>query len=290
MTIDRIRRRVAWTIKDPRLMADIASVLLKGEVSERDVFIPSGDKMRVLLPDRISARLCVEQRYEPEVTSFMEATLRRGDKVIDIGAHIGYHTLMARSLVGGEGKVVSFEPTARIFEVLKKNASRYSNISPENSAVTDGKSQCVVLKDFGLSLSSLNTTANGRFENPRSAETLKYTEVPVQATSLDQYVSGRPDLAPDLIKIDAENGEMNVLIGAAGVVEEYRPSIIMEVGDLGRNSVNKTGACFEFLESKGYSFFGYSKKRGISPHQIREVYTKSENYLCIHTSRDLNLP
>jgi len=77
--------------------------------------------------------------YENETTDYFLENVSEGDVVLDIGANIGYFTLLFASSVGKEGKVFSFEPEPSNFKILKKNAkiNNFQNIIFENVAVSN---------------------------------------------------------------------------------------------------------------------------------------------------------
>ena len=57
--------------------------------------------------------------YEPHVRHSLEVLLSPGDMFIDVGGHIGYHSVLGASLVGSRGRVIAFEADPRNFERLK---------------------------------------------------------------------------------------------------------------------------------------------------------------------------
>lgn len=65
--------------------------------------------------------LLTHEIHEPLMTEIIKRETKEGDVVLDIGAHIGYYTLMFARLVGKEGKVFAFEPDPDNFTLLKKN-------------------------------------------------------------------------------------------------------------------------------------------------------------------------
>jgi hypothetical protein len=77
--------------------------------------------------------------WEPEVTSLICRRLRKGGTFLDIGANIGYDTLLAASCVGPGGRVIAVEASAPIFEKLKANVQRnaFRNVAIHNVAVSD---------------------------------------------------------------------------------------------------------------------------------------------------------
>ena len=94
-----------------------------------------GDSLQVWLPDLVSSELYRYGFFEAELSGAIMNLLKPGSCFIDIGAHVGYFSLMASHLVGCEGKVVSFEPTPRTRKVLELNVECRKNVVVEPCAV-----------------------------------------------------------------------------------------------------------------------------------------------------------
>jgi hypothetical protein len=91
----------------------------------------------------VSPQLLCNGYFEPFETALIESEIRPGDVVLDIGAKIGYYTLIFARLVGEHGRVYAFEPDPAQFQLLKKNvrANGYQNVVVVNKAVSDA-TQC----------------------------------------------------------------------------------------------------------------------------------------------------
>lgn len=76
------------------------------------------------LRDTISREVCFAGQYEPQETALVRSILRPGMSFVDIGANWGYFTLLAASLVGPDGIVLSLEPDPRLFPILQENLKR----------------------------------------------------------------------------------------------------------------------------------------------------------------------
>jgi FkbM family methyltransferase len=158
--------------------------------------------------------------WEPELIQLVSKTVKSGFTVIDIGAHIGYYTLLFSRLVGPTGHVVAFEPVPRNFEFLSENLKLNSctNVEPVNRAVLDRREQiCIEIPKndpLPVGVSFANPNIKG--------------DVIVEAVSLDDYVLGRTKRV-DFIKVDAEGAEDKVLDGARALIERDHPLIMMEV-------------------------------------------------------------
>ncbi len=76
---------------------------------------------------------------EPGIEKVLRENLSEGDTFVDIGAYIGYYSIVARNIVGESGKVIAFEPNPESYRMLKKNIelNKYENCIPENIAITD---------------------------------------------------------------------------------------------------------------------------------------------------------
>src|SRR3990172_2612704 len=108
-----------------------------------EVSLPGGATITVDLADLLQRFLYFLGYYEYGVTKLVTSTLRPGDTFIDIGANIGYFTLVASPLVGPSGKVHSFEPIPGIFSTLQSNvaANGLTNVRMNQAAIfeTDGE-------------------------------------------------------------------------------------------------------------------------------------------------------
>ena len=158
--------------------------------------------------------------WEPELIQLVSKTVRSGFTVIDIGAHIGYYSLLFSRLVGPTGHVIAFEPVPRNFEFLCENIklNNCTNVETQNRAVLDHYQR------IRIEISESDPLPVGvSFVNPEDkGDTL------VEAVSLDDVLLRRPGRV-DLLKVDAEGAEGKVLDGARSLIERDHPVIMMEV-------------------------------------------------------------
>jgi len=158
--------------------------------------------------------------WEPEVFRAVTATVKPGMTVIDIGAHIGYYTLLFSKYVGPNGYVFSFEPLPGNYALLQKNIllNNLQNVHPLNQAVFLRTQEIVI-------------TVPDEQPNPGSGS--MYTEkgakqYHVDAVSLDDYCE-KSAIRPDLLKMDVEGAEYDVLMGAVNTIDRYRPKLLIEL-------------------------------------------------------------
>ena len=203
-----IKRRTMLTPLDPLIsriatrVAIVGSRFVPSPREESEILI-DGDYFLKVPPGLPSARRLRVGMYEPEVTELMHGLLTPGKTLVDVGANVGYYTLMGARLVGEAGRVYAFEPEPAVFKYLALNAARNGaqNVIAVPKAVADG----------GGSLPFTSSALEGGFLNGPSA--LLDAPITVDAVSLDGYFStlGWPSI--DVVKLDVEGAEGRVLAG-----------------------------------------------------------------------------
>jgi FkbM family methyltransferase len=192
--------------------------LLEARVPEIERVALDGFSIFVAPSDAAVGRHVRADNYERDVTAVFRRLLRPGMGVIDIGANIGYFTMLSASLVGAEGFVLAIEPNPRNARMLE--ASRRANGFAQIVL-----SQTAAGRDTGLLV--LNTShSNGTTSAPPDAAERLWDCETVASLRVDALVP--PARRIDLIKADVEGAEYNALLGAAGVIARDRPTIISE--------------------------------------------------------------
>lgn len=213
-----------------------------------------GGTMIVVFPELMSNEIFRYGYCEPDMTVMLMKVLKPGMVFFDIGAHFGYATMLATALVEERGSIHSFEPTPSTFEVLQANTRDAKNVRAMNMAVYSSK-QILAFNDLGLRHSSLSSLFVPRMDK-LSSEHLVWTVRQVQTISLDEYVK-ETGAVPDVVKIDAESAEYQILIGMHKILSEFKPIIIMEVGDLAVDNAVKSSELVKFLLDRQYDVFSY---------------------------------
>lgn len=95
--------------------------------------------------------------FEPEVTEVFLSHVMPGDVVLDIGAHIGYYTVLAARSVGNEGRVIAFEPDPQNYSLLVKNVAKngYRNVTAVQKAVSWNSGYAQLYQTAGSSEASI---------------------------------------------------------------------------------------------------------------------------------------
>ena len=197
--------------------------VMRGSLQGMKWNVRSGGKlMRVLLGT-----------YEKEQTLAFEQLVKPGGVMFDVGAHVGYYTLLSAKLVGAEGKVLAFEAMPRNAAYLRQHVSRNrcANVEVIEGAVSNGPGTARFARGTGTGTGKL--TAEGPIE--------------VRTMSLDDVAAER-GLAPTSIKIDVEGAEELVLDGAARVLRESRPVIFLST-----HGADIHARCCKRLSALGYS-------------------------------------
>lgn len=181
-----------------------------------------GTQMSIVLPEHVSVQIMRYGMIDREVPRFMGEVLMPGMTFMDIGAHFGFYSLLARSLIGAEGSITSFEPTPFSFGMLTKNLRCLGNAVVVNKAVSDkcGISELGVCDPVYAAFNRLGGPPEERYA-PCIVE--------VDTVTVDAYCS-QLSIIPDVMKIDVEGHELSVLKGAEAVLEAGHPSVILEYG------------------------------------------------------------
>ncbi|MBC7921462.1 MAG: FkbM family methyltransferase [Ferruginibacter sp.] len=177
---------------------------------------------------------------EPHQTNAFVETLREGQTVLDLGANVGYYSVLASRLVGTKGRVVSFEPSVRNLSLLYRHlrANQAENVMVIPAACSDTHQLAL--------FASGDTYATGHLVEGQenAASRIQVTAVP--CLTVDEVVE-RLDLSPDVMKIDVEGAELDVLKGAAKTLADCQPAIFLSV-----HSDQLRESCSKLLEELGY--------------------------------------
>ncbi|MBP5975112.1 FkbM family methyltransferase [Brasilonema sp. CT11] len=163
----------------------------------------------------VGGEIIKSRQYEPHITEVLSKLLQEEDTFVDIGANIGYFTVLGASLVGEKGKVIAIEPNPNnvqlIFASLIKNG--FENVSVLPYAASDCESI------FEMIIGS----SNGYIVSPKEP-----TECSVftQSIILDEQLAKYQKI--NVVKIDVEGHELNVIKGFRELLKKFFPTIITE--------------------------------------------------------------
>lgn len=160
--------------------------------------------------------------HEKSTTELFKQTVKEGDTVVDLGANIGYFTLLAAKLVGEKGKVFAFEPEPKNYNYLLKNIAinNYKNVVALQKAVSDknGKTKLYIC-DYDSGHHTINRP--GGLEAYSRGREIKIEEIDIETIRLDEFFKGKEELI-DVIKMDVEGAEALVLAGMDNILKKNK--------------------------------------------------------------------
>jgi FkbM family methyltransferase len=158
---------------------------------------------KMFLDHKDSLYLSLNGVFEPFATKCVKKIIKKGDVVLDIGANIGYYTLIFAKLVGNSGKVFAFEPEPKNFALLVKNIeiNGYKNIICVKKAVSDENGT------IKLYLSESNMGDHRIYNSHDSRKAVK-----IETVRLDDYFKDYKGRI-DFIKMDIQGGELKAIKG-----------------------------------------------------------------------------
>ncbi len=251
-------RELPWRLVLPRLLNGTGATR---RVTARTFF---GRRMQVHLPDLVGVKLYQYGFFEEGLTRAIVEALPENGVFVDIGAHVGYYSLLASTLVGPGGWVVSFEPTPRTCAELKDNTARLGNVTVVPKAAWDGPAR-LTLRDFGWRQSSFNSVMAARV-----TKEVQSTAIEVDAIAIDDWLEAN-NTVPNFIKIDAESAEHRVLRGLRRTLQRHRPIVSLEVGDYNLPGVPTSAELIRSVIDLGYQPWQYVDGRFVR-HRMADGY------------------
>jgi len=180
---------------------------------------------------------------ETEQTAAIINALSIGRVLFDIGANVGYYTILGARLVGSQGKVIAVEPVIRNLVYLYKHTllNKASNVSIIPAACSDTLS----LATFSLGKNFSTGFLASRRHEGNSSERASFLVPTVTVDAIVQQLG----TCPDVIKVDVEGAELSVLKGAQVTLREAKPRIFLST-----HSEVLRSNCLEYLTKLSYRF------------------------------------
>ena len=211
--------------------------------------------------------ISTEGIFEEHSTQLIKKLVRKGDIVLDVGANIGYYSVIFSKLVGNNGKVLCFEPTNHYRKVLEKNLAANNIHNAEVFA-------------FGLSNKSeeleIHIGECSATLHPPDMQGCRNSET-INLKSLDDFLQEYKLAKINFIKIDIDGHEPLLLEGAWKTLEKYDPVVLLEVNHLNYYMAGFTvWDLYDLLKNKGYKIYHEEK--------LIEFRTKTEFLIKCGTS------
>ena len=207
--------------------------------------------------------------YEPELQDAIGRHIRPGMVAYDVGANVGYISLMLARAIGESGRVLAFEPLPANAERIRRNAA----LNPEGSRVE--LHELAVSNGPGTVHFRVHTSnAMGRMETVEGRTEGYGESIEVATAGLDELVFERGLPAPDVIKMDIEGGEVLALPGATRLLVEKHPLILLEL-----HGPQAAKVAWDVLHSAGYRLFRLGAE-DVEIHSVEELDWKAYVYAC----------
>ena len=187
------------------------------------VTLHDGIRMELVLNEYVQSQLYLFGAFEPVTVKVLKRLVKSGDTVLDIGANVGYISLVLAKCVGNSGKVFSFEPDSKNFASLKRNLALNAdcNIEPIAKAVSDSH------QPIRLYHAKFDFNAGAHSMLPSEKHSSDFVEI--EATTIDEFVTSHGLKKVDVIKIDIEGAEMKAFNGMTETLRNSRPLIVCEL-------------------------------------------------------------
>ncbi len=214
--------------------------------------------------------------YDTPMSDLFKREIKPGMTVVDLGAHIGYYTLLTAKLVGEKGKVFSFEPAPDNYALLTKNIAinGYKNVTPVPKAVSNKIDKVkLALRDQFTHYVCDSNDVKGEF-------------VLVECTSLDEFFADE-DMQIDLVKMNIEGSEMAALEGMSNlikkneslkIVTEFCPDFLRRAGSSPEEFLHK-------LMEYGFKFCDIHAGRKTDVDSVLKAY-KGDGLAYLLCARD----
>lgn len=182
----------------------------------------------------ISRRIREEGIWEPYETSLLLSVLRPGDVFVDVGANIGYFSLLAASVVGEAGTVFAFEPDPENFSLLQRNAALNGQqariVAVQAALAADAGVGHLYLSEDNLGDHQIYAAGDGR------------SSLPITLVNGSDYLGGSLSRI-DLLKIDTQGSEYQVVAGLLPLLQALpaKPRMLIELTPLSLRQAGASG-------------------------------------------------
>ena len=229
-----------------------------------------------------------KNNYDKFEVECLKQIIKKGDIVVDLGANIGYYTLILAQLVGKSGHVYSFEPEPSNFEILSKNVkeNKHEHVTLVQKAISDKNSK------IKLYVSKRNLASHRIFDAEDKRESIE-----VDVTTLDEYFK-KFKKPIKFIKMDVEGAEGAAISGASKIIQdsknlvimmEYFPKWIKKFGDIPEEILRS-------LVEKKFKLFNINQKNKkldsiLITNFVEEYNEQKKNYtnvLCVKGENSQN--
>jgi FkbM family methyltransferase len=215
-------------------------------MGERTIRTKYGFRMKLDLGDWVDQHVFATGEYEPDVIAVVRNSLCAGMTAVDVGANIGFFSLLFAKTVGPTGTVLAFEPQPLVLARLRENIRLNPNLDVEVQAIA--ASDVVSEIDFFCGPTDHSGIASLRSFAGSSQR------ISVKTAPLDRILASYPSV--NLIKVDVEGAELKAIDGLQDTIRRCQPDLIVEVSNSYLQQMNASAAALcESICRFGYSMF-----------------------------------
>ena len=187
---------------------------------------------------------------EPRERRFFREHVEPGMVIFDVGANVGFYTLLFASRVGPTGRVHAFEPDPLSCEILSRRAARRANVEINQTAVGDHTGTITLF-------TNRSNRADNRVHPSLGSETAEALEVPL--TTLDGYCAARGIDRLDAVKMDVQGAEVAALAGFRQTLARLKPRwMLIEFSPEHLRGAGSTPEAFwKILDDLGFEPWGF---------------------------------
>lgn len=213
-----------------------------------------GKKMHIALPAATDIYLTGGKSHSSKIrlSKYLVRTLAPGDCFLDIGAHYGYYTLLAETLVGSTGRVISLEPASVAFDLLRRNTEQSARVTALQLAIAS-TNELRTITEFPNLYSEFNTLSTKQIEHEKWYDGLQVKQLQIPGITIDSIVE-QYAFKPTYIKMDTERGDYEAIMGGLEYIEGHHPTFIVEYFTPKRDNAIHQQAT-QILRKLGYQSF-----------------------------------
>ncbi len=215
-----------------------------------------------------------------EFTTIFKKLIKEVDVFFDIGANIGYYTILANAM-NPKTKIYAFEPARGPYHFLMRNVvlNKVNNTKVEPIALSQQNGEITFYEVVIPKYSYIEHHLTGMSNTENSWQSDSTESYQVKTVKVDEYVTAQNLPSLDLIKIDTEGTEHHILGNALASIKKYLPIIICEV-------IFNKAEIQEIVDACGYQVYQDTAEGLVHRTTLIEEHKKKErNFFLVHPSK-----
>ena len=254
----------------------------------------AGRNVRFITDDRYTKRWYYRNRLkrtyrgydEPSLTLFIERLSSTKRAFLDVGAHLGYFSILFASVPGNKALAIELDP------------SNYRALVRAIEAQLDQMRKRIITSNVGIfdDHSAIEIPRERELDSSHQIEVCAEPQedsVSVELVTIDELLE-RTSFCPDLVKIDIEGFEVHALRGTSELLQKTRPMMLIEVHPERIERLGESvSELFEITEAAGYQHFRFEENRGRKGSMLtRDISTCNQQTweaVCVHPDDQVGL-